>query len=113
MEYTRTTQVTFIQVIDNKSFVIKCRGCEGIGRRMRRVFQDTWQGAEWESEACPICQGKGALRLESDDIPTNCGPCHGIGLSKSNDYSSSYINGKPTHRLDDRLDRLVHLAACR
>jgi DnaJ-class molecular chaperone len=90
MEYTRTTQVTFLQVIDDKSFVIQCRYCEGQGRNAWTQSRTTWKLQTWREEACCVCSGKGFLRLESDDIPTNCGPCHGTGRNVIDDRQRDY-----------------------
>src|SRR5689334_13526408 len=76
MDHKGLTDVEFIQVIDGQSFIIRCRVCDGTGRRPDRVDADL-KIVKFEVNPCGICHGKGMLRLKSPDIPVNCGVCHG------------------------------------
>jgi len=86
-EYTSVTRVTFIQVIGNKSFVISCRYCDGNGRQPGQMLGDG-KVVNWRDRACEVCSGKGMLRVESDDIPTNCGPCFGHGRRRGSNFGA-------------------------
>lgn len=114
MGYEATSKVIFVQVIDDKSFVIACRCCEGTGRCPRKMAE-TGRVVVWANQyPCKICAGKGMLRLESDDIPTNCGPCFGSGRTmnlSADRYDPSgekyvhkgpvgYVNDNPCHLCD-------------
>lgn len=83
-DYMSYTEVTFIQIIDNRSFVLKCRYCGGRGMNVESILALGREIAYWNDDnPCPICKGKTALRLISDDIPMACGQCTGTGRDRA------------------------------
>jgi DnaJ-class molecular chaperone len=87
MEFVR---VAIIQTISPNSFMIRCNFCEGRGVQPGGMDYSNWKITRWsEGSACPTCDGKGVLRVESPDIPVYDGICHGTGhrqTSSSNAY---------------------------
>ena len=76
--------VKIIQKLGPTSFVIKCAFCDGKGRRPETMARlgnmGKWVIAQWnQSEACPVCDGKGSLRVESDDLLIVDSRCFGTG----------------------------------
>jgi hypothetical protein len=79
MDYKGLGDVEFVQVIDGQSFVIRCRFCDASGRKPFNIDKNDRSIIDFYPTSCPICEGKGMIRLKSPDIPCNCGPCQGTG----------------------------------
>lgn len=59
---------------------IPCRYCDGGGREPRLIDIETRAVTEfYQTKECPVCSGRGMLRVSFPDTPTNCGPCRGTG----------------------------------
>jgi DnaJ-class molecular chaperone len=85
-DYRHYTKVTFIQVIAEKSFVVSCRPCNGSGHEPKRVHK-SGRILRLSDDKCKTCNARGMLRIESDDIPTNCGVCNGSGRISGGSYT--------------------------
>jgi DnaJ-class molecular chaperone len=59
------------------SYVINCGFCGGHG--FVPDCMDDWKITAWSGSQCPVCDGKGVLRVESPDIPVYHLSCRGTG----------------------------------
>ena len=58
---------------------LPCRYCDGEGRDPRLVDPKTLVIEQYKDRACQLCDGRGIVRLQFLDTPTNCRLCEGTG----------------------------------
>lgn len=61
---------------------VPCRHCDGEGRSPSETDKESLKVIKFGDYPCPVCNGRGILRLKFPDTPTNCGPCRGTGRTK-------------------------------
>jgi DnaJ-class molecular chaperone len=84
--------VSIIKTFGPNTYLIPCVYCWETGRRPLFLKEGTayivgieaeWQVADWHNEACPICDGKAALKIESPDVVLVDMFCEGTGHNVS------------------------------
>lgn len=96
MQYS-SVEIVIIQQIAPKSYAIRCPRCQGNGKRPLGGEQNKAgliSVTAWTA-VCPICTGKGAIRVVTDDVPIPCAICKGQGFkaektSRFSQLRSSY-----------------------
>ena len=58
---------------------VPCRYCDGDGREPSTMVRDTLSILVYNNSPCSVCRGRGMLRFQIPDTPTNCGTCQGTG----------------------------------
>lgn len=84
MEFIR---IEIIETLAPNIYLIKCAYCDGRGFAPEKMKADKdeigtfYKVSEWNNYLlCPICNGKTALKIESDDdILIRCVQCRGTG----------------------------------
>jgi len=87
-----TVRVTIIEKLGPDSYIIPCAYCEGKGREPGDMGADVPNKKgyfypsrvySWYVSSCPICDGKGVLRIKTQDIPIKDARCEGTGKDPS------------------------------
>ena len=72
-----------IQNIGPNQYIVRCGYCDLTGRQPATMEPDEGGSylkfGTWTNDPCPICDGKGRLKVETDDIPIVDRRCKGTG----------------------------------
>jgi DnaJ-class molecular chaperone len=87
-------KVEILQVIERNNYIIQCGYCKGRGLKTFRM--DGYEiDSYYDEKKCPVCGGKGILKIYSDDILIVDSYCKGTGhqpFSDSNAYDEKICN---------------------
>ncbi len=79
------SQVLIIHTVGPRSYIIRCNYCQGQGKEPAKIEikENEWIILDWARRVselqCPICEGKGALRIECDDVIVPDAYCQATG----------------------------------
>ena len=82
------TKVQIIETVAEHTYVVGCSYCKGRGLAVLSMHK--WEISSYQAQdSCPVCRGKGVLKIKSDDILVQDSRCCGTGHQPASNFTTS------------------------